>query len=206
MAVELASRGPGLVSDANPALITLYQAVAGGWDPPQSVTEEQYAAGRALPDTDPMKAFLGFGCSFGGKWFGGFARSKKDRDRNFVTAARNVLLRDVDALVSAGCEIARVNFLDIEPAPTDMVLYFDPPYANTTGYGGTGKFDHTRFCERVRQWSEYTDVFVSEYALPAGRPILEFTHDMPVAGGGTQKDAQTERLCRFGPALPWVAS
>jgi DNA adenine methylase len=214
MSAELAKRGPVITSDANPALISLYQAVARGWDPPAIVTEEQYKAGKALPDSDPMKAFLGFGCSFGGKWFGGFARSKDPKDgrskRGYASQARNGLLEDVAAIIGAGGIILHLNFMELDPADIeiagdpdvrDLVLYLDPPYHDTTGYGATGKFDHPKFYDRVRQWAALTDVFVSEYAMPFGRPILEFTHDMSVAGG-VQKDARRERLYHYGPTRP----
>lgn len=212
MSAELSKAGPTITSDANPALISLYQAVANGWDPPEMVTEEQYKAGKALPVSDPMKAFLGFGCSFGGKWFGGFARSKDPKDgrskRGYASQCRNGLLEDVPAIVKAGGVIVQCNFLDMDPEDPevaedarDLVLYLDPPYESTTGYGAIGVFDHNRFWQRVRQWAALTDVFVSEYAAPFGRPVLEFTHDMSVAGG-VQKDARRERLFHFAPDRP----
>jgi DNA adenine methylase len=216
ISAELAKAGPTITSDANPALIALYQAVAAGWDPPEFVTEEQYKAGRALPDTDPMKAFLGFGCSFGGKWFGGFARSKDPKDgrskKGYASQARNGLLRDVAALRDAGSIIVCCSFMALDPAEfdaeeiadaRDVVLYLDPPYHDTTSYGATGKFDHPLFYRRVAQWAELTEVFVSEYDLPvADPPLLEFSHDMSVAGG-VQKDARRERLFHFSPKKPW---
>lgn len=197
---DAAGRG-GMVTDANPALIALYQAVASGWDPPAVVTEDDYRAARALPDSDPRKAFVGFGCSFGGKWFGGYARAPKQASRTYAGAARTAVLRDVGALVARGCEFALANFLDVEPEPTDLVIYLDPPYAGTTAYGATGQFDYSRFYQRVAGWARHTDVFVSEYAMPAeigGRLVMEFSHDMSVAGG-VQKDARVERLYRYGP-------
>lgn len=198
MAVALSDGGGGgLVTDSNPALIALYKAIAAGWDPPTSVTEEEYAAARALPDSDPRKAFIGFGVSFGGKWFGGLARPSE----TYVQASRNVLQRDIGALVAAGCDFDCVDFLDVEPFPMDDVLYLDPPYADTASYKATGKFDHTRFYERVRQWAIYTDVFVSEYKMPFGRPLLEFTYSLKL-GGGERKDARCERFFHYGPNAP----
>lgn len=215
MSAELSRTGPTITTDANGALIALYQAVAAGWDPPEMVTEDQYRGGKALPDSDPMKAFLGFGCSFGGKWFAGFARSKDPKDgrsvRGYASQARNGLLRDVTAIREAGGVITHCNFLEMDPSDSEigedaheMVLYLDPPYQGTESYGATGKFDHDKFWARVRQWSALTDVFVSEYAAPHGRPVLEFSHDMSVAGG-VQKDARRERLFHFGPdrSLEW---
>lgn len=194
----------GLATDANPALVNLYQAVAAGWDPPAVVSEDDYAAARSLPDTDPRKAFCGFACSFGGKWFGGYARAPKEAGRTYAGAGRTALLRDVGLLVERGIDVALANFLEVEPEPTETVLYLDPPYAGTTGYGATGTFDYPRFYRRVAAWARYTDVFVSEYSMPislGGRLAMEFAHDMSVAGG-VRKGARVERLYHYAPDLP----
>lgn len=67
--------------DANEALITMYKALQKGWRPPTAVSEEEYAHYKALKDpNDPMTAFVGFAASFGGKWFGGYARSRQGQD------------------------------------------------------------------------------------------------------------------------------
>lgn len=207
MAVALSEDGPGFVSDANPALLSLYQAVATGWDPPSTLSEDDYKFARTLPDTDPRKAFAGFGCSFGGKWFGGYARARKEDDsrsvRGYASSARNVLLEDIGKLVQRGCQLHCESFFAVAPGDYDMILYLDPPYRNTTGYGGVAPFDHDKFYARVLEWAQHTDVFVSEYDMPFGRPVLEFTHDMSVAGG-VHKNARVERLYHYGPSAPPV--
>lgn len=187
--------GGGLVSDANPALIALYKAVAGGWQPPSSATETEYHAAKALPDSNPLKAYIGFGSSFGAKWFGGYARSTNARGdpRNYLLETRNGLLDEVGELVSRGCEFACLNFLAIEPRPVTMVLYLDPPYAGTEPYGALPAFDHALFIRRVAEWSKYTDVFISEYEMPIGRCVLEFGHALQIAGG-QRPNERTERL------------
>ena len=59
--------------DVQEDLILMYQALADGWVPPDTVTEEEW---RELRDSPPsaMRAFAGFGCSFGGRFFEGYAR------------------------------------------------------------------------------------------------------------------------------------
>jgi DNA adenine methylase len=214
ISAELAKAGPVLSSDANPALISLYSGLKHGtFDPPTFVSEEEYHAAKQLPDSDPRKAFIGFGCAFGGKWFGGYARSKDPKDarsveggtRTYASQCRNSLLEDVGLLMRAGWEVACLNFLD-EPVDPELakttVLYLDPPYAGTEAYGATAPFDHKRFWARVAEWAFYTDVFVSEYNCPlVAAPLLEFKHDLSVSGGVT-KDARTERLYHFGRRTP----
>ena len=68
--------GVRCASDVNRPLITMYKALQDGWIPPSTVTEEMYAEYKGIQDAeDPLTAFIGIGCSFSGKWFGGYARS-----------------------------------------------------------------------------------------------------------------------------------
>jgi DNA adenine methylase len=203
VSVALSAVGPGLSSDANAALVALYRAVIAGWEPPATLTEAEYAAARQLPDTDPLKAFAGFGCSFGAKWFGGYARGGGggDKTRNFADESRRTLLDDLGAIVVAGGDVQHVDFLDVEPEPTDLVLYLDPPYRGTEEYGGTATFDHARFYARVAAWSRFTDVFVSEYAMPTGVPVLEFAHVLSVTKAESRR-ATVERLYHYHPGSP----
>ncbi len=74
--VTYLASGTRLASDANKALITLYSHMQKGWVPPEVLSEDRYQEIKAKKDdADPLTAFAGFGCSFGGKWFGGYARN-----------------------------------------------------------------------------------------------------------------------------------
>lgn len=164
MAVALSANGPVFASDIHRPLISLYQCVRAGWVPPTELTEAQYRAARALPDWHPRKAFAGFGCSFSGKWFGGYARGKI----NYARAAHNILLRDAQK----AWRLRRLDFLAVRPRPTRAILYLDPPYRGTTGYSGTPEFDYSLFLRCVQGWAEHTLVFVSEHpGFPLGGRI-----------------------------------
>lgn len=189
----LLPHGPVQATDANYALICMYQALANGWDPPSTLTPDEYRAARELPDTDPLKAYAGFACSFGAKWFGGYAgRARQSYARPIEGAQKKVRL-DRQACVRA--RPACVDFLSIDPQPTHAVLYLDPPYAGTTGYAGVAAFDHARFVDRVAAWSVHADVFVSEYAFPLGVCVLDSPQQTTVSAGTTGKGrAAVERL------------
>lgn len=170
--------GPGVASDAHPALISMYQALREGWKPPRSITAEDYQAARALPDSDPLKAFIGFGCSFGGKWFGGRAKDtqasvrtsgRKDPPRSHVRESSEAL----ESLNLRSVQILRLDFLDVEPFPVPgLTIYCDPPYQGTQGYS-TGAFDHDRFWARAQAWAALgARVFVSEYACPVPHRVV----------------------------------
>jgi DNA adenine methylase len=199
MSVALSAISPGYVTDGNPALIALYKAVAAGWQPPTVFSYDSWVAAKTLPDSDPLKAFAGIGCSFSGSWFLSYA---KDNYKNkYASQASNTVRRDVARVVTAGCKLDYVDFLTVEPVPTRMIVYCDPPYAGTVGYAGVVTFDHALFYERVRGWSRHTDVFVSEYNMPWGSPIMEFEHVIQ-AGGGTSARRSRERLYHYGPGRP----
>jgi len=200
MSVQLAAHGPGVISDANPALIALYRAVRDGWDPPTEVTREQRDAALALPDSDPYKAFARIGCGFGGDWGAGYARGD---GRNYVRESRCALLRDIPKLT--GSTLACMSFFDVEPQPLPIVIYADPPYAVTTGYAATGVFDHDRFWACCAAWESHgVPVFVSEYACPVHHSVLwERTYARSIRKAG-ERD-HTDRLFRVGAgtaALP----
>jgi DNA adenine methylase len=184
--VALSKAGPVWATDANPALISLYQAVQNGWQPPSELSEEAYHAAKLLPDSDPLKAFAGFGCAFGGKWFGGYARDAGGR--SYAQTARRVLLRQLPLSCAPGC----VDFLSVEPREMQALLYCDPPYAGTTGYRFA--FDSAKFCLRVAHWSRFTDVFVSEYQFPLGVCVWEKEKAKTVAGGSGGGRVGLERL------------
>ena len=167
MTKALSVNGPVYSTDACVPLIALYRAVQAGWDPPSTATREQRDAALDLPDTDPMKAFLRFGCGFAGNWSSGYATSaRKDRINGYAHGTRKTLLRDVKNL-----HLDCLDFLDQDPRPSDGVLYLDPPYAGTTGYDAVAPFDHARFRQRCAEWSVHCHVFVSEYEMPLGRIV-----------------------------------
>ncbi len=163
----LYANGPVWSTDANPALISLYKALQSGWEPPTQVSEEEYHLAKYLPDSDPLKAFCGFGLSFAGKWFGGYSRPRPKYAKPVAGAAKKAKLDG--QLGPFEC----VDFNSVIPTPTEMVIYCDPPYSGTTGYEGTKSFDYCQFVRRVEQWSEFTDVFVSEYGFRLGQCVWQ---------------------------------
>ena len=61
-------------SDTHGDLIALWKAVQRGkFVPPKKMDEEEYKRIKELPSPNALKAFTGFGLSFGGKYFSGYA-------------------------------------------------------------------------------------------------------------------------------------
>lgn len=151
-----------LAYDARLDMVLMRQALAEGWTPPSHVSEADYAN---LKNSEPsaLRGFAGQGCSFGGKWFGGYARNAIGYD--YAGAGARTVLRESSLLTNV--TFAHADFLYNVPLRNDAVLYCDPPYTATTGYG-QGKFDHDRFWQCVRQWvSAGAIAFVSEQVAPA---------------------------------------
>lgn len=204
MACKLAAHGPGIVSDKNEALIVLYQAVRDGWYPPKTLSKVEWESSRSLPDTDPLKAFAGFGCSVLGKWFGGYeaprtcSYQKKGEPQRTMqvdrcAACRDSLLRDIPKL--SQCDFITADFLETEPFSWQGVIYADPPYAGTTGYAATGPFDHDRFWARCAEWERHgVPVLVSEYTCPVPHDVLwSKTYGLSISAG---RRVHTDKLFR----------
>lgn len=189
---------PKYASDAHPELMALWQHLQSGGDVPTQVSEEDYRRARDGEGEPWLRGFIGFGGSFGGKWFGGYVRDPKS-DRNYFSNARNSLRKKIASLhdVRLSCH----GYADGPPFHYHAVIYCDPPYANTTGY--SIPFDHDAFWAWVELVAKTNIVLVSEYASPLAQPFVEIETrtDLRTKGGG--KQSRIERLFRFGPLEGW---
>ena len=150
-----------ILNDKHPYLIAMWQALQNGWTPPDVVTKEEYYRVKDNMDENPALAgFVGFGCSFGGKWWGGYAKDKRGDD--YCGQAKRGLLKDLVGIQSA--TFTCLDYRDVE-IPDGAVVYCDPPYVNTTGYT-VGQFDTNEFWNYMRQLSKRCDVYISEESAP----------------------------------------
>ena len=142
-------------------MIELLNGVKNGYDLPEQISEEEYKYIREHKDEDKvLSGFVGFGCSFGGKWFGGYARNKTGT--NYALQSKRSLLKDMNNLMDA--EFICKDYREVE-LPNGCVVYADPPYNNTTGYGKE-KFNSEEFWEYMRKISKEHIVFISEQTAP----------------------------------------
>lgn len=150
-----------ILNDKHPYLIAMWQALQNGWTPPDVVTKEKYYRVKANMDENPaLTGFVGFGCSFGGKWWGGYAKCKRGDD--YCGQAKRGLLKDFMGVQSA--TFTCLDYKDVE-VPDGAVVYCDPPYVNTTGYT-VGQFDTNEFWDYMRQLSKRCNVYISEESAP----------------------------------------
>ena len=147
--------------DFNEYLMEMYKGVQNGYELPTIITEEQYKHIKNNKDEDKvLTGFVGFGCSFAGKWFGGYARDAQNK--NYCLTSKNSLLKKMSTMNDVVFEWK--NYLDLNPIGS--LIYCDPPYQNTTKYTGTPNFDSEEFWNIMRKWSKDNKVFISEYQAP----------------------------------------
>lgn len=152
--------GPRIGNDIHPHLICLLRAAAVGWIPPESVTEEEYRSAKSSMQVTPYVGFVGFLCSFGAKWFNGYARNSKNRD--YVRTGRNAIIKQSPNL--SGIDFVCSSYRDMK-IPRNSIVYCDPPYEGATKYAND--FDHYDFWNWCRELCiEGHRVFISEYNSP----------------------------------------
>jgi len=148
-------------ADFNEYLIEMWKALQGGWIPPSEITKEDYDYCKNNKDKDKkLSSFIGFLCSFGGKWFGGYAKNSKGD--NYAERGSRILTKQVSSL--EGVIFKNGSYSEME-IPSNSVIYCDPPYEGTTKY--KDDFNHNEFWEWCRQKvNESNFVYVSEYNAP----------------------------------------
>ena len=86
-----------------------------------------------------------------------------DKDIHLENLERLERLQNLERL-----EVIQGNYWEVE-IEEDAVIYLDPPYANTNGYGAKKISDFDS--ERLYEWilCQKAPVFISEYEMPADR-------------------------------------
>lgn len=139
----------------------MFKGVQNGYELPEYISEEEYKHIKYNKDEDKVLAgFVGFSCSFGGRFFEGYARDKTQR--NYALAGKRSLLKTMTNLQNA--EFSCLDYRDVI-IPDGSVVYADPPYLGTTAIHNQ-KFDTETFWEYMRQISRHNQVFISEQTAP----------------------------------------
>jgi DNA adenine methylase len=185
-------KGVRHAADINKWLITMYKALQDGWIPPENVSEDEYKRYKIdTPEDDPLTAFIGFGCSFAGRWFEGYARSKK---RNFAAETKRSLIKQLPLIESVVFKC--VGYQDCNP--DGMIIYCDPPYAETKKYSGTVNFDSDKFWETMRMWSQNNTVLISEYNAPDDFDcIKKIESRMGLRNNGSENELRIEKIFKL---------
>lgn len=180
-----------LGADNNKYLIALLEAVQNGQELPENINKDEYIAVKTNKDNYPdwYVGFVGFVCSFRGKFFGGYSgyyTTKTGIQRNYIKERiNNILKQNLDG-IKLVC--SSYDALDI---PANSIIYCDPPYNGTTKYKDS--FDSDAFWQWCRDKAkEGHTVYVSEYNAPEDFKCI-WEKQINSNLGGTSKTA-TEKL------------
>jgi len=157
--------------DIHEYLIALLSAIRDDWEPPKNISkQEYYDIKENINNYDKhLVGFVGFLCSFGGKWWGGYAFDKKN-NRNYALEAKTNLKKQAPNLKNILFECSDYASIKVPP---NSIIYCDPPYKDTTEY--RNKFDHEKFYDWCREKrNEGHTIFLSEYRAPSDfKEVLE---------------------------------
>lgn len=180
-------------------LILLWKEIkAGQFVYPNSVTEKTWSRYRKSSKDkkkppSSMKAFMGFGLSFGGVWFSSYG------DNYTQNSGRSVFKETVQSLKDMEPYIKKINKIGCKSYTAhkfeNYLIYCDPPYKNTSGYDAVCEFDSGMFWETVRQWSKNNIVIVSEFSAPKDflcvwkkkRNVKKFNEPSKIGSDKTEK-------------------
>ena len=152
-----------VANDSNPYLIAMFKALKDGWIPPDNVTKEFYEECKQGNCEDHVRGWVGFNCSYSGKYFGGYAgiTQTKQGVRDYQLEAKRNVMKQIQNLRNV--EFVHGSYMELDLNRGDVV-YCDPPYTGTTKY--FTDFNHDVFWEWVREKSKFCKVYVSEYTAP----------------------------------------
>ena len=144
---------------------------------------------------------VGFLASFNGKFFdGGYAKAGYEKTkygerlRDYYAEAKRNLLNQMSDIQNV--QFKQADYRESTENLHNCVIYFDPPYQNTTQYQNATGFDYDEFWNVVKELSKNNFVFVSELDAPED---FEVIWEKPVSRSmnANVKSVATEKLFRY---------
>jgi DNA adenine methylase len=189
-----------VLSDSSEALINMWRTLENeNFILPDFVSEEEYNEIKNIKDPkDWRTAYYGFGLSFGGKFFGGYARGKENRNyalesKNRTDKKRAILFNKSEENLPA---LVCCDYKDIEKhIPRLSVVYCDPPYKNRNKpYDFVGSFNHQEFWQWCRDMVKKGHIILAtEFIVPDDFHVLYnfgdtvVRHHASLGADGTQE-------------------
>ena len=155
-----------IANDVHEELIHMWNALRGGWTTPEYISESEYKNVKENKDKYPSYyvGYVGFHSTFGGKYFGGYARSFKS-DGITPRIMSNETYRNTMKQLPHVTDVQCVSWDYTKVEIHNAIIYCDPPYQNTTKYS-TEKFDYEEFWQWCRDMNKHNIVLISEYNAP----------------------------------------
>lgn len=161
--------GNRIGGDSHKGVIVLFTGIQNGYIPPDSVSEKQYyEAKRGV--LSPEQAFIGFGCSYSGKWWGGYARGNSSQGfpRNYCLESKRNILKQRQGIL--GIQFKHSSY-DTITFPSNSIIYCDPPYKGTTSYKNSIDYETFYVWCRKKRLEGHT-IFISEFSMPPDFIVL----------------------------------
>lgn len=151
-------------ADGNPLVAELMKGIKAKKAFP-TVSREEYERLKHQRGVVGFKrAVAAFAYSYNGGEWKGYVGGLRGRDRrDYPDEHRRYYAQLADNETFRKAKISHSDYRSFKPQ--GMLVYCDPPYRNTTAYGGLA-FDHDEFWETMRRWSRDNVVFISEYTAP----------------------------------------
>ncbi|MDM8534752.1 DNA adenine methylase [Clostridiaceae bacterium HSG29] len=158
------------------------------------ITKEHYDEVRNNKDyyEDWYVGFIGFHFSYGGKFFGGFARSRYE---DHIERSCTKTIKQYEYLKNVYFSHQDYKYYS---NVKDAVIYCDSPYDNCTQKSTKylSSFDHREFWEWVRKMSKYNTVLISEKIAPDDFEVIwEKSHNSNMSY--IKSDKTSEKLFKY---------
>ena len=199
-----------IANDSNEYLIALFKHMQSGGELTESVPRELYNRARTAWRNKDYSEFelwelgaIGFLASFGNKDFAGsyakpnYRKTKNGIEyRDYYIESKNSLLKQVPLLKDIEFRCSDYHTLE-EYAISNVVIYCDPPYANTTKYSNSGEFNHDEFWNTMRQWSDKgAIIYISELNAPDDFECI-WKHEVNRCLDASNQQRAVEKLFRY---------
>lgn len=143
-----------------------------------------------------MHGFVSHICSYGGKKWGGYAKYNEKKGEDHIKEACSSMDKQLQEMFNGECNLFMNKSYDKLLIPKNSVIYCDPPYENSLGYGNS--FDNNAFWDWCRtQTNSDNIVLVSEYSAPSDFKCLlrlKRADGMGTTKVGHKQKAKSENL------------
>ena len=163
---------------------------------PNTLTEDEYKQLKGS-EPEPIKSWLRFVASFGGKFDNGYAREKGSDEMTFIGYGKRNAQKQSPNL--QGVKFINGSY-DEYSHFENCLIYCDPPYEGTTKY--KDDFNHQKFWQWCRdKVKEGHIVFVSEYNAPNDFECVKVVETNTQLGNGSNSGniVKVEKLFKFSP-------
>lgn len=182
-----------ILNDKHECLIAMWQDFFNGRKFKNEISrEEYYYIKEHCKDDKGLYGLIGFGSSFGGKFWGGYAYN--NCGQNYLDDAIRGNIKIANNLKRHNTILLNKDYKDVE-VPANSVVYCDPPYCNTTKYSKDMSIDYEEFWDYMRELSVNNIVFISEEQAPEDFiPIFEKEQRRMVDRNKDNKKTSIEKL------------